>query len=273
MDNPQVAQIHKGNITLHIFTSPEVGELVNSLIVETPNQLVIVDVPAYKPFAEAFRTHAMSIGKPIAKILITHAHPDHWFSLSHFPEYQTYAFQEAINEMAALKDLAVGYHRSVHPELVPDQVNLPSTVIEAGPLEIDGITFVLHKVFDAEASATMAVEIPAIKTLLAQDLVYNHCYLYVATRTASGEPTIDSWIGHLQSFKKMGFELVVPGHGLPTDASIFDECIAYLTFARDVVATAANGDELIQRFREKYPEYQLEQTLQMSAIMMYPPSA
>ncbi len=269
-DGPRTTTIDKGDIRLHMFTSPEVGEMVNSHVIETPNALIVVDVPLYKPFAEAFRTYLDGLGKPIAKILITHAHPDHWFTVSQFQDHATFAFQEALDEMAVLKDLAYGYHSSIHPDLVPDVVTLPSDVAEEGPIEIDGVTLILHKVRDAEATATMAVEIPAINTLIAQDLVYDRCYAYVATKDAAGESTIGSWIGHLEALARRDFDLVLPAHGEASDSSIFDANIAYLRFAADVLASARTGDDMIRQFKERYPDYRLDLMLTMSAYMLYP---
>lgn len=272
-DQPNITTIDRGDLTLHIFTSPEVGEMVNSHVIETANALVVIDVPVYAPFGSAFRAYIDSLDKPIAKLLITHAHPDHWFTLTYFKDHQSFAFSEVIDEMNLLKDLAVGFHRSTHPDLVPDEVLLPTDTIDEGPITVDGVTFNLQKLFDVEANCTMVVEIPSINTLIAQDLVYNRCYLYVASRTADGGSTIPSWIRQLEMYRENGYELVLPGHGLPTDSTIFDDNIEYLTFAQEVVDTAADGEALIGRFKAQYPDYQLELTLTMSAIMLYPPDA
>ncbi len=269
----QASRIERGGLVLHVFTSPEVGEMVNSLVIETENALVVVDVPLYQPFADEFRAYLGQLGKPIERILLTHAHPDHWLTLASFRDHPTYAFQRAIDEMAFLKDLAVGYHTSIHPDLVPREVVLPANTIEPGPLVVDGVELVLHELLDAEATATMLVEIPSIKTLLANDLVYDRCYLYVATRKADGSSTVDTWIDALHAIKARGFELIVPGHGSPSGPEIFDDNIAYLEFAREVLATAADGPELIQRFKERYPDHRLELTLTMSAVMLYPPAS
>lgn len=270
-ENSNVTTIDRGDLTLHVFTSPDVGEMVNSHVVETPNALVVIDVPLYRPFADEFRAYVDGLGKPVAKVLVTHAHPDHWFTLAHFRDHDTHAFSEAIDEMTVLRELAIGYHTSIHPDLVPDEVMLPSHTIEPGTLRIDGVDFVLHKVLDAEATATMAVEIPSIRTLVAQDLVYHGCHRYLATKTADGSSSVGSWIAHLEAFKARGFELVVPGHGVPTDASVFDENIEYLSFAREVLASAKDGPELIGRLKERYPDLGLDLVLTMSAVMLYPP--
>lgn len=265
-----VRKLGGGDVTLHVFTSPEVGEMVNSLVVETPNALVVVDVPLYQPFADAFRAYLDGLGKPIDRVLLSHAHPDHWLTLATFADAPSYAFREVIDEMAILKDLAVGYHTSIHPDLVPREVVLPAHTIEPGPLVVDGVTLVLHKLLDAEATATMLVEIPALSALLANDLVYDRCYAYVATRKADGSSTMDHWIAALHEYRARGFETIVPGHGSPSGPEIIDETLAYLDFAKDVLATARGGEELVRRFKDRYPDHRLELMLTMSAFMLYP---
>ena len=266
-----VRKLGGGDVALHVFTSPDVGEMVNSLVVETPKALVVVDVPLYQPFADAFRAYLDGLGKPVDRVLLTHAHPDHWLTLATFQDYPSYAFREAIDEMAFLKDLAVGYHTSIHADLVPREVVLPAHTIEPGPLVVDGVTLVLHKVLDAEATATMLVEIPSLSALLANDLVYDRCYAYLATKKSDGSSTVDGWIDALHAYKARGLELIVPGHGSPSGPEIFDDTIAYLTFAKEVLATARDGEELVSRIKDRYPDHRLELMLTMSAIMLYPP--
>jgi len=48
-------------------------------IVETRNQLVLVDSQFLVPYARAFRDYADSLGKPIERLYVSHRHPDHWF--------------------------------------------------------------------------------------------------------------------------------------------------------------------------------------------------
>jgi len=265
----KVTKVKKGDITVHVFTSPEEGEMVNSQIVETPNAVVMIDVPLLKPYAQEHRQYIEGIGKPIQKIFASHAHPDHWFCLSHFKDHKIFAFKETIDQMKMLKDLAINYHKSLHAELMPDEVILPTDTINEGAIRIDGITFNLYKLINAEDNAMMVIDIPSINTLLPQDLVYNKCYMYVATKTQDGKFTIDTWINYLKEFKKKGYETIIPGHGRPTDSSIFDENIAYLTFAKKVIESAKDGKEFISRFKSKYPDYQIELVLTMSEFMIY----
>ena len=264
-----VTRIEKGDVTIHMFTSPEEGESVNSQIVETRHSLLVIDVPLLKPYALEFRAYIESLGKPVAKVLATHAHPDHWFSLSYFADWDIRAYQGAIDEMAALKDIAIGYHSSLHAQLMPDTVILPPATIEEGVFEIDGVEFLLRKFSDIEANTLMAVEIPSINTLIAQDLVYNACHMYVATRTADGDFALDNWIRALEECKTHNFETVIPGHGIATDARVFDECIAYLSHVSAVLKSAVTGEEFVRGVKSAYPDHAIDLMLTMSSYMIY----
>lgn len=267
----RTSAIDRDGLTLHTFTSPDLGEGVNNHVVETPNALVVVDVPLYRPYAETFLGYLRHLGKPIERILLSHAHPDHWLSLGHFPDVPSYAYPEVVAEMEVLRDLALGYHRSIHPDLVPTLVALPTNRSEPGPLEVDGVELVLHKMLDAEATATMAIEIPAINTLIAQDLVYAGTHRYLANKDAAGRRTVSNWVHHLEELKARGFALILPGHGPAGGPELFDENIEYLRFADDVLASAKDGDELYARLTERFPDLRLDLMLTMTAVMLYPP--
>lgn len=269
----RVTRVTKGDVTIHMFTSPEEGESVNSQIIETQNALVQIDVPLLKPYALELRAYIESLGKPVELVLATHAHPDHWFSLGYFTDKKIRAYRGAIDEMAALKDIAVGYHTSLHADLMPENVVLPSETIEPGSMVIDGVEFILHRYESIEANTLMTVEIPSIKTLIAQDLVYNGCHMYVATRAADGGFTVGNWIDALEQNKTRGYETVIPGHGAPADNSVFDQCISYLRHVQDVLRTATTGEEFVSRVKEAYPSHAIELMLAMSSFMIYQSTA
>ena len=264
-----VNRIDKGDIIIHMFTSPEEGESVNSHIVETASSLLIVDVPLLKPYALEFKAYIESLDKPVELVLATHAHPDHWFSLGYFSEYRIRAYQGAIDEMAMLKDVAIGFHTSIHADLMPENIILPPETIEPGDFEIGGVIFRLLQFKDIEANTLMAVEIPSINTLIAQDLVYNKCHMYVATRTADGGFAVGNWIRALEDCRTRGYETVIPGHGAAADARVFDDCIQYLTFASDVLATAVSAEEFAAAMKKQYPDHAIELMLTMSGYMIY----
>jgi len=84
--------IHKkfSNFSIHSYTAPEKGYHVNSHIIETKNNLVIIDTQFLVKSAEEVFQFAKSLNKKIARVIVTHAHPDHWFGNSIFANCDIY---------------------------------------------------------------------------------------------------------------------------------------------------------------------------------------
>lgn len=274
-DPLRVTKIEKGGgVTVHCLASPEDGELANAVIIETSRSLVIVDTMNLLPYARELRAYADKLGKRIDRVLITHAHPDHWFGIECFADVPTMAFPETRADIAAKGDYFLQSHRDVHgkkesAEVLPAQKIVPAADLQEGTITLDGVAIQLTKVRDAEYGVMLAVEIPAIKTLIAQDLVYSKTYLFVGEKTATGEYCFDGWIKALRGFKERGFETVVPGHGDPGGAELFDENIAYLQFVKEAVATVPDGNALWGRIAQRYPDYKVPLMLAMSNYFIY----
>lgn len=67
-----------GDVTVHSYLAPEQVFASNTHILELPNSLVLIDAQFLLPNAMDFRADADSLGKPIDRSIITHAHPDHF---------------------------------------------------------------------------------------------------------------------------------------------------------------------------------------------------
>ena len=239
----KVRRVEKGQVVIHCLASPDDGERVNAQIIETPHKLVLVDVMLLRACAQELREYALGLGKPIAV-------PD------------------TIGEIQAFADLAIGFHRSQHGEAVTDRAWLPGKTVEPGDLEIDGITFRILKIANAEDVAMLALVLPAERVLIAQDLVYNQVHLFVGQRSMDGTRCHDGWIAALEAFQKMDFDLVFPGHGVPSEADVLAENIRYLRKAKAILETAT-GEDFVQRTLDAFPGYELRSMVDMSAFFLF----
>src|ERR1700733_5086201 len=72
------------SLALYTFTAPEDGWLVTSHVIELPTQLLIVDAQYTIPFAREVVAYAQRLDKPIARLYVTHYHPDHLLGACEF---------------------------------------------------------------------------------------------------------------------------------------------------------------------------------------------
>ncbi|MDD2853104.1 MAG: MBL fold metallo-hydrolase [Desulfuromonadaceae bacterium] len=263
-----INKIQKGPVCIHCCASPDDGERVNAQVVETENKLIIIDTMLMRPYARELRQYADSIGKPIDRVYITHAHPDHWFGMEFFQDVKNVSLPETVEEIKMMAQLEIDFHRSQHGDLITDKMYLPVPDATEGNVEIDGVVFRLHKIVAAEDLFMLAIDLPEVKTLIAQDLIYNKVHLFVGQRSYEGTMCFDGWINALKKFMNEEYELVLPGHGVPTDASVFLENIHNLEIMRGIVESS-NGENFVQNALEAFPEYGLRSMIEMSAFFLF----
>ena len=99
-------------VTIHHYET-SFPILVNSYIIELPNKLVIFDAQFILPAANELLIHARSLRKPIDRIILSHAHPDHFFGLEKFSNVAPiYALDETIREMAMSAYYFIGKNKA-----------------------------------------------------------------------------------------------------------------------------------------------------------------
>jgi glyoxylase-like metal-dependent hydrolase (beta-lactamase superfamily II) len=273
-DPLRVTKIDKApGVALHCVSSGEDGELVNSVIIETPGALAVIDTMNLIPYSRELRRYADSLGKPIERVLITHAHPDHWFGLDSFKDLPTYALPETRADIESKGDFYLTTHRGFHGKeadaVIPAEKTVPTHTLEEGPIEVGGLTLNLLKIRDAEYPVMLAVEIPSVKAIVLQDLLYNRGYPFVGERTLRGERCFDSWIAVLEGLRARGYETLIPGHGEPGGPELLEQNIDHLRAAKQLATDARDSQTFRAMFRERYPEYRVPLMLMMSGYFLY----
>ena len=264
-----ISKVSTPNATIHVCTSPDEGEFVNSHVIETHSSLLLIDLPLLKPYGLELSAYLESLHKPISRILITHSHPDHWFCTSYFDKSLIYAFRETIDEIHRMKDIYISFHQQIHKDLMPDEIIVPERYMEEKEVYLDNVKIVINKHRFVEDETLMIVELPEEGVLLGQDLIYNRTYMYVGTKKEDGSLAIDYWIESLRYYQAKHYKIIVPGHGEVADYSIFDECISYLLFNIEVIGKAKDGNDFIAQVQSKYPNYRTPLMLYNSVFMLY----
>jgi hypothetical protein len=260
----KVTVIKRDKATIHSYMAPEDSALVTSQIIETRNNLVVVDAQFLRPYAKDLYNYIKSLNKPVERIVITHSHPDHWFGLEYFQDFPIYALNETQQEIRDLGDMIIESKKPVLSDLVTDQKVVPTHVIQEGRETIDGLNYEFEKVLDAEAGVQLLIKIPEINTLVTQDLVYNHVHLFI------GQGAFDGWVSAVNQIKNQDqFKTFLVGHGEPAQASVLESVLSYVEDAKQIHESVDSGEDLKAGLVDKYPTYRAPILLDISNSFLY----
>ncbi|MFF1725440.1 MBL fold metallo-hydrolase [Streptomyces sviceus] len=250
MSDPVIMVVKQtGDVRVHTFVASfEDNNVANAThIIETPNQLVLVDAQFLVPYARAFRDYADSLGKPIERLYVSHRHPDHWFGLgAAFTDITVHALSET---MTFIQDHGED-SRSDHwklGDLVPERVVVPKQVVAPGEETIDGVRYVFDRVTDTEIDYHLTIRLPEVGVYFSQDLVYSGTHLYLTKH-------MDHWFRVLQDMLVSEYEVFMPGHGLPADKNEVARNAEYLSAARRAIGDGLTGDAFKSFLLQRYPE-------------------
>jgi glyoxylase-like metal-dependent hydrolase (beta-lactamase superfamily II) len=240
----------EGDVRIHTFVSSfAYSNIANAThIVETRNQLVLVDSQFLAPYAQAFRAYADTLGKPIERLFLSHRHPDHWFGLgAAFGDVTVYALPETQAFVREHGEDSLADHWKLGSNL-PAGVVVPQQVVSPGEETIDGVRYVYDCVTETEIDFHLTIRLPDLGVCIVQDLVYSGTHLYLTQHMAH-------WAKVLQGLLVEDYDLFLPGHGLPADKNEVARNIEYLSSAQQAIGNgltdAAFKDFMLQRYPER----------------------
>lgn len=237
-----------GAVKVHAFIAPDAVLANATYVIEGPTALVVVDAQLFVPMAQAFRAYVDGIGKPIARVYLSHEHPDHFFGLAAaFADAPIYALSETI-EFLKQHGEAIRIDRVQRfGPLVPTSVRIPDRTVQAGVEIIDGVTYEFIVVEDAEVQKQLTIRLPDLGVHIVQDLVYSGVHAY-AHRGMSG------WIAALEALDAGSCETFLPGHGEPCGKDEVRANIEYLRTVDRIIAEASGFDAFRDAVLAAYPQ-------------------
>lgn len=259
----------KNAVTFHSYVSSLQGHMVCSHIIETQNCLVVVDALLLKPCYTELRAYVDGLSKPIDRVIVSHFHPDHWFGLEAFSDVPVHSQQYCHDGIEQAGDTFIKNKRTIYGDLVASEKVIPSNIISDKSVTIDGLTYVFHDVKDTETNIMLLIELPEVKTVIAQDLIYNKVYLFVGEKTPDDNFCCDNWIAALEPLLEKNYELVLPGHGTPGGPEIIAENITYLKEVKGYLESAKDEHDLKKRTVERFPDYQVPEMLDLTNLFLY----
>jgi glyoxylase-like metal-dependent hydrolase (beta-lactamase superfamily II) len=246
---PPVISVVKdtGDVRIHTFVSPEAFLANATHIIESPNALVIIDGQFIVPFAAQFRAYADSLGKPINRVYLSHAHPDHFFGLgASFADVPIYALSETMKFLDIHGEAMRAARQKDYGPFVADKVALPTKEVILGEEVIDGVRYYAEMVADTETDYLLTLKLPDLGVYIVADLLYSGAHLYITKDTAH-------WTQVLKDILNSGCDLFLAGHGPAADKTEVETNIEYLTTAAKEFQTASGPDAYKAAMLAAYP--------------------
>ena len=224
----------------------------NSVILEAPEGLIVVDTGRHVAHTQAVLDLASSLGKPIVAVVNTHWHLDHIGGNARVceagPDVRIYA-------SGALAGALTGFLADYRAQLVDNlaKARLDSTaaaamaaeiaLIDAGPTllpdvvittsaprVIAGRSLVVGLVGPAVTAGDVWIQDPATHLVIAGDLV-TLPVPFLDTACPEG------WLAALDHIARFDFQILVPGHGAPMTRAEFE---TYRTAFGNLLRNAAS---------------------------------
>jgi glyoxylase-like metal-dependent hydrolase (beta-lactamase superfamily II) len=251
------AAAHAAPLEIQVMQTSEGSLYTGITLIKGEKGAVLVDAPFTRADAHRIVAAILESGKTLETVIVTHDHPDHFFSVEvivdAFPSARVVAAPQVVDDIwksipMKLKrwGAMLGPNGPRHPT-APAALEKPYVELEGHRIEIIGP-------MQGDHVHSTAVWVPDAKALIAGDLLFNEMHLWF------GECTRDArlaWARSIDKLAGLGATLVVAGHkkpGLPDDASALAYTKKYLeTFERSV-AKSKTSAELSASIRAAFPQ-------------------
>ncbi|MCZ4305951.1 quinoprotein relay system zinc metallohydrolase 1 [Zoogloeaceae bacterium G21618-S1] len=233
------------------FSFANGGRIVNTAFVVTGAGVVVIDSGPSRQYGEqTVAAIARITDKPVAKVWITHHHPDHFLGNQAFAAKALGALPRTITDIGTEgKVFNENMYRLVGDAMRDTEVVVPAEALAPGIVEIGGHRFELLAL-DGHTAGDLAVLDHTTGVLFAGDLVFHD-------RTpTTPHATIARWLTSLDALEALPFKQVVPGHGpVAADAGPIRQTRDYLKWLDGVLTqSAAAGLDMTEVMRLPLPK-------------------
>lgn len=260
------------SLSIQPFTSSDAGAWSNSYLISGESDAILFDVFMLQSDAVQVADRIRKSGKTLKKVMISHAHPDHFMGLDviteRFPDARVVSTQDVVTDIQTdgpwMFSMLKGKLGPEGPRtlVVPEPLAVPV-------LELEGVKLRVVEFGEGESKHCAAVYISELESLLSADLVYNQAHLYLQERH------LESWLARLDELETFAEGRVVtihPGHGKAAGLELIGQTRGYLhDFADAIKRGDAKAAE--QYMLARYPDHHVRQFLTAFSIAAYFPSA
>jgi len=273
------APVESNPLSVNVFTAPGkamVGERpkpfgealgfdpITSTLIFGEFDAVLVDAMGTVAEAEALADWVALHNRNLETIYITHAHFDHFYGLSilldRFPGARAIATPKTVKAMQmSFTPPVERLARRMFPGQVATKLVAPEPY-EHETFSLEGNELRIIEQGRTDSPDSTSLYVPSIGLIVAGDVVYNQCRMYVGDTTPESRR---NWIADLDRLAALNPTMVVAGHkkpGAPDSPSAIEETKRYLQDFDRAQKTATSDRELFDQMTKLYPHWVANQS-------------
>jgi glyoxylase-like metal-dependent hydrolase (beta-lactamase superfamily II) len=266
-------------LSVNVFTAPGktmVGERpkpfgeplgfdpMTSTLIFGEYDAVLVDAMNTVAEAKALADWIALHNRNLETIYITHAHFDHFYGLSilldRFPRARAIATPNTVKAMQVyLSPTVERLARGLFPGQIPTKLVAPAAY-ERDTFTLEGQELRIIEQGHTDSADTTSLYVPSIGLVVAGDVVYNQCHMYVGDTTPESRK---NWIAALDRLAALNPTMVVAGHkkpGAPDSPSAIQDTKHYLQDFDRLQRTATSDKDLFDQMTQLYPHWVANQS-------------
>src|SRR5262245_54308115 len=248
---------HAGALEVEVIQTGPGSLYTDITLVKGDKNAVLVDAPFTRADAHRIVAAVLESGKALDTIIVTHDHPDHFFSVEvltdAFPNARVVAAPQVVDDI--WKSIPLKLKRW-GPMLGPNGPRHPTapSALDKPYIELEGHRIEIIGPMQGDHAHSTAVWVPDAKALIAGDLLFNEMHLWLGEATK--ESRLD-WARSVDRLTQLGATLVVAGHkkpGLKDDTSALTYTKKYLDVFEKAVSKSRNSAELSAAIHSAFPQ-------------------
>jgi glyoxylase-like metal-dependent hydrolase (beta-lactamase superfamily II) len=258
------------HVEVDVFTGPEEAFFSTSALVLGATEALLVDTQLTRSAGREAAEWVAGKGRRLTGVLITHAHPDHYFGteeiLRLFPGTPVYAVDEVIEAVIENGLAGVAEWQPVFGDDVTSYPVVPGPLPGDG-LRVDGAEVRVLSLGQGDCASCSVLHVPGADTVIAGDLVFNGTHVRTAETTP--EQRAD-WRANLEVLRDLGAARLIAGHRAPGQDDAAERVLDFTTdylleFDACLAGHPHDAMALVRAVNATYAELTLPRLLELSA--------
>jgi len=212
------------------------GNIANIVFMKTGNGVVLFDTGPSRIYGDELRAVIeQTTDEPIARVIVSHAHPDHYLGSQVFEDLPIESLARVQDVIADIGDLFTdNMYRLVDVWMRGTRTVVPTKTLTPGREKI-GRRDLEFIALDGHSHADLAVYDHGEQILLAADLVF------MDRAPTTPHADLDRWQASLRELRDLPIKTLVPGHGPTTEGhEAIDQTSTYLIWLNETLTRAAD---------------------------------